>query len=74
MQINACAILSDCNFKAVVAETLRIHSAVNAGLSHEIDETALQDACAYASENIRGAAALDDDVVDPRLVEQLTKQ
>jgi hypothetical protein len=59
---------------AVVGQAFLVHALVGTRLLEQIHRHLLQHAGADAAQHIVGAALLDDDVVDARLVEQLPQQ
>ncbi|MCY1407277.1 hypothetical protein D9M71_225730 [compost metagenome] len=61
-------------FDTFMHQAFGIHAFADAGLAEHVDSALLQHAGADAAEHVIGGLALDDDVVDTGLVQQLAKQ
>ena len=59
---------------AVVQQPFAVHPAAYAGFVEKVRRRLLEHACADSAQHILTAAALENDVVDAGLVQQLTKQ
>jgi hypothetical protein len=64
----------DAKLRAVMNETFAMQPRASARFVDQIDRDLLDDAGANALKHIFAGVALDNHIVDPRLVQQLTQQ
>ncbi|MCY1556863.1 hypothetical protein D9M68_936600 [compost metagenome] len=74
MHVNRVAVAGKHQLDAVVHRAFGLHALAHAGLGQQVHRDLLQDAGADAAQHIVAALALDDDVVDAGLVQQLAEQ
>ena len=74
VHVDAVARPAEQELDAVVHQPLAVHPLAHAGLVEQVDADLLEDAGADAAEHVLAAHPLDDDVVDPGVVQQLAEQ
>ncbi len=73
-QVDVVALAVDQQLEAVVDQSLASHARADAHLLKQVGGDLLEDSGADAAPHVFGGLALDDDVVDAGLVEQLSEQ
>ena len=74
MHVDAVALALEQQLKAVVRQAFGMGAGAHARLVQQVHGDLLQHACADAAQHVAGAALLDDDGVDTRLVQQCAEQ
>jgi hypothetical protein len=73
-EVDAMAHPFDANLRAVVLEAVAVHAGANPGLVEEVDRNLLDHAGPDAAEHVLAGVALEHDIVDAVLMEQLAEQ